>query len=100
MSTATATATTRYRVETIPAELRALPRWVVFQIIQLANGKTKKFPLIAGKPGRHPAKSNDPRTWRSFEVALADAEARGLYLGFAFDRDLAYFFLDADEVLQ
>ena len=100
MSPATTEAPPRYRIESIPEELKALDRWIVFQIIQLANGKTKKIPLIAGKPARHPAKSNDPKTWRSFEVALADAEARGLYLGFAFDRDLAYFFLDADEVLQ
>jgi hypothetical protein len=98
MSAATASAPSRYRVENIPAELRALPCWVVFHIIHLPNGKTKKLPLIAGKPGRHPAASDNPQTWCPFDVALADAEARGLHLAFAFGRDLPFFFLDADNV--
>jgi hypothetical protein len=98
MSAAPIAARPRYRVDAIPAELQALPRWVVFQIIHLPNGKAKKFPLIAGKPGRHPAASDNPRTWLPFDVALADAEARGLHLAFAFGRDLPFFFLDADNV--
>jgi hypothetical protein len=100
MSTGTADAPVRYRVENIPEELKARDRWVVFQIIPRSDGTTKKIPLIAGLAGKAHAKNNDPRTWRPFEVALADAEARGMYLAFVFDRDLPYFFLDADEVVQ
>jgi primase-polymerase (primpol)-like protein len=100
MSAATASAPPRYRVENIPAELIALPRWCVFQITHGPDGKTKKLPLIPGITGKAHAKNNDPQTWRSFDVALADAEARGLYLAFVFDRDLPYFFLDADDVIQ
>src|SRR5215210_6663771 len=100
VSAATASAPPRYRVENIPAELVALPRWCVFQITQSPDGKTKKLPLIAGVTGKAHAKSDDRRTWRPFDVALADAEVRGLYLAFVFDRDLPYFFLDADDVIQ
>jgi putative DNA primase/helicase len=99
VSAATASAPPRYRVENIPAELVALPRWCVFQITQGPDGKTKKLPLIAGITGKAHAKNNDPRTWRPFDVALADAEVRGLCLAFVFDRDLPYFFLDADHVV-
>ena len=96
--TATASAPPRYRVDSIPAELRALPRWVAFQITRGSDGKEKKLPLIPGVrplPGvRTIAESDNPATWRPFDVALADAEARGLYLAFAFDRGVPYFFLD------
>jgi hypothetical protein len=77
-----------------------LPRWCVFQITLGPGVKTKKLPLIAGIAGKAHAKNNDPRTWRPFDVALADAEARGLYLAFVFDRGLPYFFLDADDVIR
>jgi hypothetical protein len=100
VSAATASAPSRYRVENIPAELVALSRWCVFQITQGPDGKTKKLPLIAGITGKAHAKNTDSRTWRPFNVALADAEARGLYLAFVFDCDLPYFFLDADDVIQ
>jgi hypothetical protein len=103
MSAATASAPVRYRVDGIPAELRALPRWVVFQITHDSKGKTKKLPLIPGVrplPGaRTMAESDDPATWRPFDMALADAEARGLNLAFVFGRELPYFFLDADDVV-
>jgi hypothetical protein len=78
-------------------------RWCVFQVLPGANGKARKIPLIAGMrplPGVpvH-AKCDDPVTWRSFPEALADAEARGLHLGFAFDRDLALTFIDLDDAI-
>lgn len=87
-------------VGSIPDELKALPRWVVFQITRGPGGKTKKLPLIAGKPGKHLAEADNPATWRSFAEAHADSEARGLYLAFVFDRDIPYFFIDADEVID
>jgi putative DNA primase/helicase len=104
VSATTASVSPRYRVENFPAELRALDRWVCFQITQRTNGKTKKLPLIPGvrpMPGvKSTAEADNPATWRSFAEALADAEARGLYLAFAFGRDLDFFFIDADDVVQ
>jgi hypothetical protein len=100
VSVATTSSPPRYQVENFPTELVALPRWCVFQITRGPDGKTKKLPLVAGITGKVCAQNNDPRTWRPFDEALADAEARGLYLAFVFDRELPYFFLDADEVVQ
>src|SRR5215213_7677349 len=95
--------TPRYRIQNIPAELKALDRWCVFQVIRLPSGKLKKMPLIAGVrpiPGaRTKAECDDPTTWRSFDEARADAEARGLYLGFVFDRDLGMTFIDCDDAI-
>src|SRR5215208_2192491 len=96
--------TSRYRIQTIPDELKALDRWCVFQVVPGANGKVKKLPLIAGVrplPGaRTKAECDDPKTWRSFDEALADAEVRGFCLGFVFDRDLGMTFIDCDDAIR
>ena len=93
----------RYRVENFPPDLVADPRWCVFSIIEKPNGKTKKTPLIAGVrpfPGvRTKAEVDDPSTLRPFDVALADAEARALYLAYAIAPDSGIFLLDADDVV-
>src|SRR5215210_444614 len=89
------------QVEHIPAELRAAVRWVVFALVPNTNPakKDRKIPLIAGTTGlKHKARSDDPRTWRSFEAALRDTAVRGTFLGFAFDRDFDHIFLDCDDV--
>jgi hypothetical protein len=103
VSGATASAPPRYRVKNFPPELLTLPRWVVFQIVHDVHGKTRKTPMIPGivrRPGvKWKAESDNPATWRTFDEAFADAEVRGLYLAFAFDRSLPYFFLDGDDVL-
>jgi hypothetical protein len=100
VSGATASAPPRYRVESIPAELRALDRWVTFQIVRDVGGKTKKLPLIPGTTGRTLARADDPKTWRPFALALRDAEVRGFHLAFVFGPETPYFFIDADDVLR
>lgn len=98
MTAATATEdAVRYRVESIPQELRDLPRWVVFALTPQRDGKLAKLPIVPGTSAK--AKINDPATWRPFAAALADAEARGLWLGFAFGPDVPYTFIDLDDVL-
>jgi hypothetical protein len=97
-SAATAGAPPRSLVEHIPAELKELDRWAVCQIVPQPDGTTKKFILIAGTTGRgNKAESDKAKTWRSFDVALRDAEARGLWLVFVFDCSLPYFFIDIDD---
>lgn len=88
----------RYDVDSIPDELKVIPRWCGFQIVQEPGGKTKKLPLVSGVAGRVLAKCNDASTLRPFDVARRDAELRGLYLAFAFDAELPFFFIDADNV--
>lgn len=87
----------RYRINSLPDELKQLPRWICFDVIPGTKGRTSKVPLIPGT--RTKAKSNDPTTWRTFEEALTAAEAQGLWLGFAFTVDLDLTFLDFDGVL-
>jgi hypothetical protein len=79
----------RYRIESIPAELKALDRWCVTQAVPQADGTTRKRILIAGTTGGGAlAKVDDPKTWRSFEVAERDAKARGFWPTFVFDQTL------------
>ena len=64
----------------IPAELKALPRWVLFRLAP-KNGKVTKIPVQAS--GRA-ASSTDPATWTTFEKAVA-ASTRFDGIGFMFD---------------
>jgi len=73
----------------IPAELRALPHWVV----SAPDGRP-----INPRTGRN-AKSNDPRTWATFAEAAEACEARGPgYLpAFALTADDPYCAVDLDD---
>lgn len=63
--------------ENIPAELRALPRWV-------ARGADKKPYTAAGRL----ASSTDEKTWLAFDAASALADQEGLAgVGFVFNGD-------------
>jgi len=71
----------------IPAELRELPRWVVWRWgeIDARTGKRKKPPYCPGRPDQH-ASSTKPGTWGSFTDACAvvrrgDADGIGFALG-------------------
>ncbi len=83
-----------HHVEQIPAMLRGLPNWVVFRTYPKPDGRLGKTPLIPGTT-RH-ASISDPATWRTFDVALADATARGLSLGVAITTDMNITLLDID----
>jgi len=58
----------------IPDELKALPNWVVWKS-EVRDGKRTKPPYDP-KTGKL-AKSNDPRTWATFDVALKAFEGNG-----------------------
>jgi hypothetical protein len=96
VSAATATPR-RFNVDGIADELKALSRWVRFNLEQTARGKLKKTPYIPGTTCE--ASNRNPSHWRSFETAVADALARDQYIGFAFDRSLPYVFVDKDNSL-
>jgi hypothetical protein len=101
MSSAPIAVLPRSRVDAIPAELKALDRWCVTQVVPQADGTNKKRILIAGTTGaKARAKSDDPKTWRSFAEAERDARVRGFWLTFVFDQSLPYFFIDIDEVID
>lgn len=78
----------------VPAEMKALPNWVCWQLITGADGKERKLPIDA-KTGKA-AKSNDPKTWCSFEVAVREA---GKYSGIGFQfTGSPLFGIDIDDV--
>ena len=57
----------------IPESLARLNRWVVWRNDALAGGRTTKVPYDARTMRR--AKSNDPRTWGTYEDAQSAAQA-------------------------
>ncbi len=54
------------RIHTIPEELRSRPRWVLWRLEE-RGGRGTKVPYM---PTGTRAKSDDPRTWSPFEMAL------------------------------
>lgn len=68
--------------ENIPAELKALPRWVCWKFEQ-RGGKMTKVPYT---PTGGRAKSNDPATWAAFDECRA-AHERGRFDGIGFQLD-------------
>ena len=79
-----------FNLTTIPAELRALPQWVLWA--QVAG---KKVPRQARSPQRNASVTN-PATWSSFETASKAAADIGLGLGFVFTSCDPFVFIDLD----
>lgn len=76
----------------IPAELRALPQWVVWKR-EVRGGKPTKIPhQVDGSL----ASSTDPSTWASFEEAVR-AAPRFNGIGFVFSPDDPYVGIDFDD---
>lgn len=83
---------------TIPAELRDLPRWVVWRWgdIDPKTGKQKKPPYMAVDLRRH-ASSTDETTWSTFEQSVAVVEAgKADGVGFALEPPFVFVDLDAE----
>jgi putative DNA primase/helicase len=83
----------------IPQELKALPQWVTWRYKW--NPKKEKWdkpPLNARTC--EPAKSNNPKTWSEFELALTQLKNPDNYLdgiGFVFDAPDPYVGIDRDD---
>ncbi len=81
-------------VQAIPAELQNLRNWVNFSIEQRHGGKWKKTPYTPSTD--HPAKVNDPATWRTYAEAVADAERTGRVPGVAITNGMNLTLIDID----
>src|SRR5262245_31271452 len=78
----------------VPLELRARPQWVGWRY-ERRNGTQTKIPINA-RTGRE-AKSNDPKTWSTFDEALAAVERFDCAgVGFVFSADDDFFGVDLD----
>ena len=82
--------------ENIPAELKQDPSWVCwkYEKREASPGKQTKVPY---QPSGRLAKSNDPKTFSTFEAVM---KASGAFagIGFVFHKDNPYCGADFDDV--
>ncbi|WP_165252967.1 phage/plasmid primase, P4 family [Paludisphaera soli] len=87
-------------LDAVPAELRRLPRWVVWRTI-VRNGKATKVPFQVGGSA---ASTTDPATWTTFDAAAKAfreaAPGRLDGLGFVFTGGDPYVGVDFDGCLM
>jgi Protein of unknown function (DUF3987) len=85
-------------LDTVPGDLRAADRWVLWRLVWRPNrkggGKWDKVPF---RPDGTPAKSNDPATWVTFDVAAAAYRAGG-FDGIGFALGAGFAGIDIDDV--
>lgn len=74
------------RPEKIPAELKALPRWICWQALP-PDAPGKKWRKVPVQVNGANAKSNDSATWSDYETALAASRREGWGLGFVLNGD-------------
>lgn len=101
LSTDSSSSAPVFHAENIPAELRNLPQFVCWHYFE-RNGKRTKPPVDAKSNGQIlPAKSNDPATWSSFDVAVATAQRLNLAgIGLALAENDGLTGLDLDHVFD
>ena len=93
---------TRPRFESIPECLKRRKQWVLWKEVRSKNGKKpRKIPLNA-RTGKA-ADTTDPRTWSTYEQAVAAYEAnpkkyRGI--GYVFAKDDPYVGIDIDNCIE
>lgn len=81
----------------IPDELKSLPQWVAFKIVDRGNGNKGKIP-VNPKTGDN-AKANDPTTWGTFDQAITAVELYDLEgIGLEFANGI--FGVDLDHVID
>lgn len=79
----------------IPAELRALPQWVVWKYVDRGGDKPTKMPYNAFTGA--PASSTDPATWCPFDTAVQAAASNACNgIGFVLSLSDPYCFIDLD----
>lgn len=82
------------QIANIPAELKSLPQWVGWKLVQ-RDGKATKLP-VNPKTGDL-ASSTDPSTWGTIQEALIATEKYGLPgIGFAFSEHDSFCGVDLD----
>ena len=85
-------------VENIPAELRALPQWVLWQQVT-RDGKATKEPRRVDAPGTK-ASSTDPASWATLEAAVAALPASSCDgIGFVFTEADPFAGVDIDKAM-
>lgn len=87
----------KFNYDNIPRELKELKRWVLWKLRDTDKGKTTKVPINA--MNGYGAKSNDPETWTSFEMAMKNVEFYNC-TGLGFMLGNGYFGVDIDHAID
>lgn len=80
--------------ERLPSELREWPQWLL--AAPDANGDLKVPVSVNGHGELYPGSSTGRATWLPFDVAVREARARGLGLGFVLSREDPFGCVDLD----
>lgn len=83
------------------AGMRALPQWIVWQLVDSDSRPGKKDKVPVNPLSRLPVSAHKPQSWMSIEAAIAHARSlgNGYGVGFVFTPDCGYWFLDLDSCL-
>ena len=76
------------RFDSIPMELKRIPRWVMWKFVEVGEGDTKRWSKLPSQPNGQSARSNDPSTWTDFlavQQAYEHPSSRFDGVGFVFD---------------
>ena len=100
MATRLKKATPPASVEAIPATLRQIPRWIVWDYVDYNDGKKpRKVPITPGRD--HGLNYNTASAWRPFDAVLEEAGRRGgLGIGFVFSDDDDLVGVDLDNAMD
>jgi putative DNA primase/helicase len=84
--------------ENYPSEMTPLPQWCVYRLEEV-NGERTKVPY--DPTTGYKASTTDPKTWASFEVALAAYQDLGSYNGICFmlTEEAGIVFIDLDNCI-
>ncbi len=85
--------------DAVPAELRERPHWVAWKA-ERRNGKWTKVPYRVADGGRTRAACDDPRTWGTFEQAIAVSPATVQGIGYVFSVDDPFVGVDLDKCID
>jgi putative DNA primase/helicase len=84
-------------LDAVPDELRTVPRWVLWKLVWKNAKKSGKgvWDKVPYRPNARKAKSNDPKTWASFEEVVIGYQKGGYDgIGFMFSDPFAGIDLD------
>jgi hypothetical protein len=92
-------AVVKVRPENVPATLTALDQWVTWRLEWMDREKKWNKPPINPRTGQY-AKSTDPTTWSSFDVAMSRYERGHLDgIGFVFTPTDPFVGIDLDDAM-
>jgi putative DNA primase/helicase len=87
--------------EEIPMALKMVPRWVLWDYVEIVDNDGKKWKKLPVQPDGRAAKSNDPKTWTDFLTAQ-NAYQSGRFdgVGFVFDGSDGLVGIDLDDCID